>query len=190
MKNSINLKDFNTNKTKQKKRTYYDRLNEAVKTGFPLGKDTLIEKENSIIYKFHDVVLISNNDLLRIKFNLCTKYKNLWKERVENLSKRIENKDIFKNKKVKIEYLLETNKSVTLDYDSAISSTKFITDGFVNSGLLIDDNLNYVPLILSNQKKVKKNEVSKLYAIITVVDDEYLKSLYSDDFNSCFYENF
>ena len=195
MKNGIDLKDLKgmgkrgAGKTKsdnKKKRTYYDRLNDAVETGFSFKEDEIhvdLEKEECFI-KFKNTVLINHNDLLRIKFNVAYKYIKLWKERVVNVVKKLDDSQmkIFLNNPVKIEILIETKNAMTLDYDASIGSSKFIIDGLVKSKILEDDTKEHIPLILTSQKKSKVN-ISSIYIIIKPIKEYELRKYFSDSFN-------
>jgi hypothetical protein len=189
MKNAINLKDIKSIKSKvktsDKKRTYYDRLNEAVETGFSYKKDVITHdnKNNICVLKFIDVALISHNDILRINFKVAYKYIKLWKDRVQNLVKNLDTPlpDCFNENKVIFEFLIKTNNSQTLDYDSSVACLKFIVDGVVKSKLIKDDSLDNIPLMLTKQKKVK-NEPSSIYLVISTITDVEVESHFSDTF--------
>jgi hypothetical protein len=193
MKNAINLKDINlikskkTNKKTEKKRTYYDRLNDAVETGFSYKKDEIIfNKEHNIcILKFVDVALISHNDILRINFKVAYKYIKLWKDRVQHLVKKSEIPlpECFNENKVIFEFLIKTNHSQTLDYDSSVACLKFIVDGVVKSKLIKDDSLDNIPLMLTKQQKVK-NEPSSIYLVISTITDKEVDSHFSNMFKT------
>lgn len=201
MKNLIDIKDLNKiiknkntkikinddSEKKQPKRTYYDRLNDAVNYGFSFKNDSISinNEKNECILKFENVVLISHNDLLRINFKMAYKYIKLWKDRVKNIVSTLElnDLDIFLNNKVKLEFLIKTKNNQTLDYDASVGCVKFIIDGLVESKILIDDSIEHIPLVLTTQKKVK-DDISSIYIVIKKTSDEEIKSFNSDTFNS------
>jgi hypothetical protein len=181
MKNTINLKDLKKIKGENKvKRTYYDRLNDAVESGFSFKLDDFYKVNSKLVFEFNDVALISLNDLLRINFKSCYKYIKLWKERVINIvdKNKIENYP-FGDDRVKIEFIIETKNNQTLDYDASIACTKFITDGLVKSKIIKDDSLKYLPMIISKQKK-STNGISSIKMVLSKITESELDSFFSE----------
>jgi hypothetical protein len=190
MKNAINLEDLNKMSKgkkslldkKPKKRTYYDRLNDAVDHGFSFKRDLFSydEEKKELYIEFRDIILISHNDLLRIKFQSAYKYIKLWKERVVFL---LSGKCKKFESSVKIEVLIKTSKSQTLDYDASIACVKFIIDGLVKSNVIEDDTIDYVPLVLTHQEKTK-DKMSSIFIVISEISKKELDSYFSNSFKS------
>lgn len=188
MKNIISASDYNSlnKKTKssntlKKTRTYYDRLNDAISSGFSFKKDEYKFENETLIFSFLDVAILSHNDILRINFKKLYPYIKLWKERVKNTASKIpeSQSDYFLNKEVKIEFLFKTKTEKKLDYDSSVACSKFIIDGLVESNILIDDVVDIVPLILTKQIKNKIKE-NTIIVIISEVNQLYMENLFSE----------
>ncbi len=177
------IKNSKNNKVKVQ-RTYYDRLEEAIKTGFVFSKDEIEISSKSIVFKFNDVVFLSHNDILRIHFKRMYRYIKLWKDRVKELCKDrdFSEWEINKNSPMKIEFLYNTKNNEFLDYDSTIGSFKFILDGFTENGIIVDDSMDYVPIILSKQRKNKNK--NSIYVVITPLDLKDYENYFSEKFNN------
>lgn len=165
------------------KRTYYDRLKEAISTGFNFSNDSVVVSKDSIVIDFNEVYFLSHNDLLRIHFKSLYRYIKLWKDRVKYV---FSNEDLSvweesKKNKLKIEFLYVTKNNDYLDYDSTVGSFKFIMDGLTEAGIIIDDSMEYVPLVLSKQKK--NNKKNSIKVVITVLKEEDYDKCFSDKFN-------
>ena len=177
-------KDFKSlSKGKKKKpRTCYDRLNEAVKTGFDFKNDKIILSEKSIVLNFKGVALLSHNDILRIKFDVMYRYIKLWKERVAYLVEQVSLNEWEKNKvkKLKIEFLYTTKNKQCLDYDSTIGAVKFVIDGLTESSVIFDDSIEFVPVVLSRQKQTK--EENSLIVVITPIEEQEYEKYFSEEF--------
>jgi hypothetical protein len=193
MRNTISVEDFKKLNKKKKKtkdskkaktRTGYDRLKDAVEFGFSFKKDLISISEDECIIKLEDISLLSHNDILRINFKILYTYISLWKERIASITSKLseKEKETFHSSPVKIEFLLETNKSHTLDYDASIACIKFIVDGLVESKLLKDDTIQYIPLMLTEQIK-DKSKPNSIYLIINKTSKEEIYKLYSPSFN-------
>jgi len=177
------IKNSKNNKVKVQ-RTYYDRLEEAIKTGFVFSKDEIEISSKSIVFKFNDVVFLSHNDILRIHFKRMYRYIKLWKDRVKELCKDrdFSEWEFNKNSPMKIEFLYNTKNNEFLDYDSTIGSFKFILDGFTENGIIVDDSMDYVPIILSKQRKNKNK--NSIYVVITPLDLKDYENYFSEKFNN------
>lgn len=186
IKNNTNLINNNNKTIKKVKRTYYDRLEDAIKTGFVFSNDEIIINKYSIIFKFNDVVFLSHNDILRIHFKRMYRYIKLWKERVKSICK---DKDFsewheFQDKPMKIEFLYNTKNNEFLDYDSTIGAFKFILDGLTENKIIVDDSMNYVPIILS--KQLKNKEKNSIYVVVSILDIEKYNDYFSDEFKNIY----
>ncbi len=179
MKTTISASEFKKIKNKKTSRTYYDRLEDAVNYGFNFDKDSFIQKENSLILKFNDVYFLSHNDILRIHFKRLYRYIKLWKNRVIELSKKIDMTrwEKLKNKKLKIEFIYINNNNEFLDYDSTIASFKFILDGLTESKIILDDNQDNIPIILS--KQIKSIDSNSIIVILTPLEDSDIDNYFS-----------
>lgn len=184
MKTIISSSDFKKMQTKKKSRTYYDRLEDAINFGFNFDKDIIKQDENSLIIEFNEVYFLSHNDILRIHFKRLYRYIKLWKERVINISKKIDknNWDLIKINPLKIEFIYVNNNNEFLDYDSTIASFKFILDGLTESEIIIDDNQNHVPIILSRQLKSK--DKNAIILVITPIQDIDINNFFSIQSNN------
>lgn len=178
------IKNSKSNKPNKVKRTYYDRLEEAIKTGFVYSKDEIEISSEYIIFKFNDVVFLSHNDILRIHFKRMYRYIKLWKDRVKELckDKDFSKWDVNKNKPMKIEFLYNTKNNELLDYDSTVGAFKFILDGFTESGVIVDDSMEHVPIILSKQRKNKDN--NSIYVVITPLNINEYNNYFSEEFKN------
>ncbi len=188
MKNTISSKDLKmilnkgkkkspSGEQKKKARTYYDRLREAVESGFSHKKDISYIDEKSIVLEFNNVSILSHNDILRINFKQLYPYIKMWKERVKENIKKIseKEKEKFNSEKVKIEFLFKLKHKKFLDYDATVACSKFIIDGIVESGFLDDDTIEIVPVILTDQVKNSEDESSILVVINEITESELLK---------------
>lgn len=180
----IKNKSSTTKSLGKVKRTYYDRLEEAIKTGFIYSKDEIEISEKCIILKFNDVVFLSHNDILRIHFKRMYRYIKLWKNRVKEIckDKNFECWENNKSKPMKIEFLYNTKNNEFIDYDSTMGSFKFILDGLTESGIIVDDSMDYVPVILS--KQIKNKECNSIYVVITSLDMEKYENYFSEEFKN------
>ena len=187
MKNVISSKDLSIILNKRKKdkplcnnkksRTYYDRLKDAVESGFSYKKDIAYVDEKSIVLEFNNVSILSHNDILRINFKQLYPYIKMWKERVKNNISKITKDEAlnFNSNKVKIEFLFKLKHKKFLDYDATVACSKFIIDGIVESGFLSDDTIDIVPVILTDQIKNSENENSIIVIINEINELELLK---------------
>lgn len=187
MKNVISSKDLsiilnkrkkeNSSYNNKKSRTYYDRLKDAVESGFSYKKDISYVDEKSIVLEFNNVSILSHNDILRINFKQLYPYIKMWKERVKNNISKITEDEIlnFNSNKVKIEFLFKLKHKKFLDYDATVACSKFIIDGIVESGFLSDDTKDIVPVILTDQIKNSENENSIIVIINEISELELLK---------------
>ena len=180
------IKNKSTKNTKlpKIKRDYYDRLEEAIKTGFVFSKDEIFINEKSVIIKFNDVVFLSHNDILRIHFKRMYRYIKLWKDRVKEICKEkdFSTWECNKKKPMKIEFMYNTKNNEFLDYDATIGAFKFILDGLTENGVIVDDSMDYVPIILSKQNKNKDN--NSIYVVVTSLDMENYENYFSDEFKN------
>tara|TARA_B100000700_G_scaffold267699_1_gene307838 strand:- start:114584 stop:115135 length:552 start_codon:yes stop_codon:yes gene_type:complete len=175
----MNINEYKKLKQEKKsKRTYYDRYNDAVTKGFSFKKDSIYKINDSIIIEFNDVILLSFNDLLRIHHAKTSKYKALWKERVNNILK---NKGYNLDTPICIEILYINHKNKKLDYDASIACLKYIIDGLVKSEFIKDDTQEHVPLILSKTILDKNKEYDSI--ILCVREAKNINHYYSDNFN-------
>lgn len=174
----------NKNKIETKKRTYYDRLNDAIKFGFNFREDKITINNKSAILHFNNVYLLSHNDILRINFKMMYKYIKLWKERVAHLVNKVslEEWQETKSKKIKIEFLYTTKNSQCLDYDSTVGAVKFIIDGLTESSVIFDDSIEFIPVVLSRQKRTEGN--NSLTVVLTPITEEEYETYFSNEFKN------
>jgi hypothetical protein len=181
-------KDLNSlmKPSKKKARTYYDRLDEAVTTGFNFKNDSIVLNENSMVLNFSGVYLLSHNDILRIQFKKMYRYISLWKERVGNLIEDVSLKEWEKNKikKIKIEFLYTTQNKQCLDYDSTVGAVKFVIDGLTESSVIFDDSIEFIPVVLSRQKKTRGENA--LMVVLTPIEEEEYENYFSEEFKKHF----
>ncbi len=178
---TISIKDLrNLNKSTGKKRTYYDRFEDAIKYGFSFDKDIFYKKDNAYFFEFNNVTVLSLNDLFRINYKKSYTYRELWKERVDNLVSN--NKLELLNSPVSIEILYKNKTQKSLDYDASIGVLKFIIDGFVKSKLINDDDQKNVPMILTKTINNKEYDFNSLIVVIQEIDS--IDGFYTDNFNN------
>lgn len=173
IKSSINNED-NLDTKKIKKRTSFDRLKDAIDIMNSSNENDKIffnEDYSACILQFHNIAFISNNDLLRIDNRYIYKFKMAWHDRVHCLIDKVDLKDweCSKNGQILIEFLYKTKNAQVYDPDSIVSAFKSTLDGLVNSGLIIDDKQENIPLIIPRQEKTK-NENS-LFIVLSRLDN-------------------
>lgn len=171
-------------------RTARDRLNDAIDIMNAEGVDDKIffnETHNICILEFQNIAFISNNDLLRIDNREIYKLKMGWHNRIEALVKGVslEKWQRTKENKILIEFLYKTKNAQMYDPDAICSAFKAPLDGLVASGLIKDDNLDCVPLIIPRQEKTK-NENS-LYIVLSECPN--IESFYTDTFKMVITKN-
>lgn len=170
--------------SKKKKETEAERqLKQSISKLVNLQKSDKIffnEDCSKCILHFKDVTLLSNNISLRLGARKMSKYKSLWTERITNLV----NKEILKkwgsveNRLFYIEFCYEV-KSNFMDYDGKIASFKAPLDGLIKSGLIKDDNENYLSMVLAKQLRTKDGNPNLIIMISAEKDkDRY----FSEDF--------
>lgn len=160
---------------KKTKPDYYKRLEKANEINSIFYEDEVLEyeKNKKIVLKIKNVKLLSNNDLLRIKFDKLNKYKALLKSRTSGLLQRkklCDRDNIFFKNKVITEIIIEKNGQF-FDSDALNNICKFFIDGLVNAGALEDDNNNYNGLTMSYQIK-SKTKIDSVYIIIKSIETE------------------
>lgn len=184
---SISLQESKELFLKNKKRTSIDRLKDATCTlkKYPVADKIYLSKD-TIILDFIDIALVSNNDLLRIDNREIYAFKLAWHERVANLLKGVDlsNWDT-KNHPVIIEFLYKTKNAKNYDPDSIVSAFKSTLDGLVCSGVLKDDTVEHIPLIIPRQEKYnigekKLNKINTLTIVISPANE--LEKYYTDTF--------
>lgn len=165
-------------------RTSLDRLIDAtdIMNQKGINDNIYFNEDYSIcILEFRNIAFISNNDLLRIDNREIYKFKMAWHNRVEDLVKttNLLQWDETKKEPLLIEFLYKTKNSQEYDPDAIVSAFKSTLDGLVKSGLLIDDKVSHVPLIIPRQEKTKKE--NSLFVVISKIGN--VKRFYSDTFN-------
>lgn len=165
-------------------RTSLDRLIDAtdIMNQKGINDNIYFNEDYSIcILEFRNIAFISNNDLLRIDNREIYKFKMAWHNRVEDLVKTINllQWDETKKEPLLIEFLYKTKNAQEYDPDAIVSAFKSTLDGLVKSGLLIDDKVSHVPLIIPRQEKTKKE--NSLFVVISKIGN--VKRFYSDTFN-------
>lgn len=168
-----NIKDIEVEKTS--KRSGADRLKDAIEllSSFETDDKIYFNKDSTkCLLEFNNILLISNNDSLRLGARQMTKYKTLWHERVKKLvSSEVLKK--WKNSKehtILIEFLYEVKANRFMDYDGRQAAFKAPLDGLTEAGLIYDDSEEYIPLVLGKQKK-SSNGTCNLKIILSVEDD-------------------
>lgn len=169
----------------KKQRTAFDRLEDAIKTMKSDGsRDKILFNEDysACILEFNNIAFLSNNDLLRIDNRYLYKFKISWNNRIENLLKGVDlsNWQETKKGKILIEFLYKTKNAQVYDPDAISSAFKSTLDGIVNVGILADDKVENVPLIIPRQEKTK-NENS-LIIVLSKLDN--VEKYYTDNFKN------
>ena len=105
-----------------------------------------------------------------------------WHDRVESLVKGVNLSEWEETKKgqILIEFLYKTKNAQVYDPDSISSAFKSTLDGIVNSGLIFDDKVENIPLIIPKQEKTK-NENS-LFIVLSKIDtiEKYYSTYFKD----------
>lgn len=167
----------------KKTRTSFDRLQDATDIVNQKGINDNIyfnEDFSECILEFRDIAFISNNDLLRIDNREIYKLKMAWHTRVDDLVKKvnIEKWEETKKHPILIEFMYKTKNAQEYDPDAIVSAFKATLDGIVNSGLIIDDKVSHVPLIIPRQEKTKKE--NSLFVVLSKIGT--VERFYSDTF--------
>lgn len=168
-----NIKDIEVEKTS--KRSGEDRLKDAIEllSSFDTDDKIYFNKDSTkCLLEFNNILLISNNDSLRLGARKMTKYKTLWHERVKKLvsSEALKEWESSKEKTILIEFLYEVKANRFMDYDGRQAAFKATLDGLTEAGLIYDDSEEHIPLILGKQKK-SSNGTCNLKIILSVEDD-------------------
>lgn len=179
-----NINSF-TDIPKKKTRNSFDRLNDAIDImNSDNSRDRIYFNNDysACIIEFNNIALLSNNDLLRIDNRYIYKFKMCWHDRVVNLLNGVDLKEWENTKKnpILIEFLYKTKNAQVYDPDSISSAFKSTLDGIVKAGLLVDDKIDNVPLIIPRQEKTK-NENS-LIIVLSKLDN-------IDRFYSCYFKD-
>lgn len=170
---------------KKKTRNSFDRLSDAVdimKQDNSRDRILFNKDYTACILEFNNIAFLSNNDLLRIDNRYLYKFKMAWHDRVESLIKGVNLSEWEETKKgqILIEFLYKTKNAQVYDPDSISSAFKSTLDGIVNSGLIVDDKVENIPLIIPKQEKTK-NENS-LFIVLSKIDDidKYYSTYFKD----------
>ncbi len=179
-----NINNF-TDIPKKKTRNSFDRLNDAIDImNSDNSRDRIYFNNDysACIIEFNNIALLSNNDLLRIDNRYIYKFKMCWHDRVVNLLNGVDLKNWEETKKsqILIEFLYKTKNAQVYDPDSISSAFKSTLDGIVKAGLLVDDKIDNVPLIIPRQEKTK-NENS-LIIVLSKLDniDRFYSNYFKD----------
>lgn len=167
----------------KKTRTSFDRLQDATEIVNQKGINDNIyfnEDYSVCILEFRNIAFISNNDLLRIDNREIYKLKMAWHTRVEELVKKVslDKWEETKNHPILIEFMYKTKNAQEYDPDAIVSAFKATLDGIVNAGLIIDDKVSHVPLIIPRQEKTKKE--NSLFVVLSKIGN--VERFYSDTF--------
>lgn len=170
---------------KKKTRNSFDRLSDAVDImRQDNSRDRILFNKDytACILEFNNIAFLSNNDLLRIDNRYLYKFKMAWHDRVESLVKGVNLSEWEETKKgqILIEFLYKTKNAQVYDPDSISSAFKSTLDGIVNSGLIFDDKVENIPLIIPKQEKTK-NENS-LFIVLSKIDtiEKYYSTYFKD----------
>lgn len=179
-----NINNF-TDIPKKKTRNSFDRLNDAIDImNSDNSRDRIYFNNDysACIIEFNNIALLSNNDLLRIDNRYIYKFKMCWHDRVVKLLNGVDLKNWEETKKsqILIEFLYKTKNAQVYDPDSISSAFKSTLDGIVKAGLLVDDKIDNVPLIIPRQEKTK-NENS-LIIVLSKLDniDRFYSNYFKD----------
>lgn len=170
---------------KKKTRNSFDRLSDAVdimKQDNSRDRILFNKDYTACILEFNNIAFLSNNDLLRIDNRYLYKFKMAWHDRVESLIKGVNLSEWEETKKgqILIEFLYKTKNAQVYDPDSISSAFKSTLDGIVNSGLIVDDKVENIPLIIPKQEKTK-NENSLFIVLSKINDiDKYYSTYFKD----------
>jgi hypothetical protein len=167
----------------KKTRTSFDRLQDATEIVNQKGVNDNIyfnEDYSVCILEFRNIAFISNNDLLRIDNREIYKLKMAWHTRVEELVKKVslDKWEDTKKNPILIEFMYKTKNAQEYDPDAIVSAFKATLDGIVNAGLIIDDKVSHVPLIIPRQEKTKKE--NSLFVVLSKIGN--VERFYSDTF--------
>lgn len=170
---------------KKKTRNAYDRLHDAVKI---MNKENpndrlLFNNDYTVCFiELKDIYFLSNNDLLRMDNREIYKFKMSWHNRIHNLIKDsdISGWEETKKSPLLIEFLYKSKNAQLYDPDAVCAAFKSPLDGLVKSGLIRDDTINEVPLIIPRQEKTKG--INELYIVLSPMPD--IKKYYTDVFQS------
>lgn len=185
-KDLLNLIDLPVDlKPKKKQRDAFDRLEDALKImNSDSSRDRVLFNSDfsACILEFQNIAFLSNNDLLRIDNRYLYKFKMSWNARIEKLLKGVDISEWNETKKGKIliEFLYKTKNAQIYDPDAIVSAFKSTLDGIVNVGILEDDKVDNVPLIIPRQEKTKKENC--LVVVLSKLDN--VEKYYTENFNN------
>jgi len=167
----------------KKKRTAFDRLKDATDTMNEKGiNDKIYFNDNFTIciLEFRNIAFLSNNDLLRIDNREIYKFKMAWHHRVEELVKttNLTKWNQTKESPILIEFMYKTKNAQQYDPDAIVSAFKSTLDGLVKSGMILDDKVEHIPLIIPRQEKTKKE--NSLFIVLSRLDN--IEKYYSETF--------
>lgn len=176
---------------KKKYSTPFDRLQKAIKIMKENGKnDQLIfnKEKKIIILKIENMKILSNNDLLRNDNRKIMTYKKLWHKRIKELTSKydLSEWESFKKLPLILECLYETRSGKFMDPDAITASFKSPLDGLVESGIIFDDKIKNIPLIIPVQQKNKENR-DDLTMVLSPAED--IQKYYTNFFKFCLENN-
>jgi len=175
-----NIEGLTNNK---KKRTSFCRLKDAIDTMNKTSENDRIYFNSDYtvcILEFQDIAFLSYNDLLRLHNKDLYKFKMGWHERIAKLLQdlNLEKWENMKKNPILIEFLYKTKNAQIYDPDAIVSAFKSTLDGLVHAGLLIDDKVENVPLIIPKQEKTKGE--NSLYIVLSKMPN--IEDFYSEAF--------
>lgn len=168
---------------KKKKRTSFCRLKDAIETmNKSSEKDRVYFNTDYTvcILEFQDIAFLSYNDLLRLHNKDLYKFKMGWHDRIAKLlhDLNLEKWESMKKEPILVEFLYRTKNAQIYDPDAIVSAFKSALDGLVHAGLLEDDKVENVPLIIPKQEKTKGT--NSLYIVLSKMPN--IEEFYSDTF--------
>lgn len=174
------LRKFGVEVTKKKYISPFERLQNAIIIMEKSKKEDEIYfdlKNNSCALILKDIKLISNNDLLRNDNRKINKFKKLWHQRIVDLVEKnyLNEWDNIKENKIILECLYKPSHGRFMDPDAVAAAFKAPLDGLVESGLLIDDKIKHLPLIIPKQEKnnEKRDDLIMVLSSVNNIEKYY-----------------
>lgn len=181
-KNDLNKILKAKNPEKKKYTTPMERMKNILSKYSYSDMDIAYYDENQFVIHLKNIRLLTNNDLLRIDSRKITPYKNMCKERIKNVVKKIDLKnwqEKTKDKKLKLEYIYAPDHNKKMDnIDGIMGAFKFLVDGLTISNIIKDDNEDIIPFAFPKQKK-GNNEI-----VILLTIEENKDKYYSEKFKN------
>jgi len=149
----------------KKRRSPSVRIKESIamnEVAYFSKSDVFESSSDEILLVFSGAVLISNNDLLRVHNITVGKYKKSWQHRVSAILKDVIVNQPYFSEPVQVEFAHFVSHGRYMDFDGIVGAFKYVLDALVKVGVVHDDSVNYVPLVVPIQFKGEPKLIVKI----------------------------